>query len=179
MPDYNCVRVSEDGLAMQLVGDGVKLVGEDELVSGGGARQAAGGSSLASQAFVTSFTKKYSQLAERSPVYAELRNLIDMTIAAAFIQDQDYYGKSGWKMELLGDEQAFSVKTYNAPRQVESAVAAIWRGHRLMTPIGGGVQIEPARALWSENVLGDENEKVATLRSDIEPELADGQWWWD
>ena len=39
MPDYQCVRVSEDKLAMELVGDGVKLVGEDELVSASGERR--------------------------------------------------------------------------------------------------------------------------------------------
>ena len=33
VPDYQCVRVSEDNLAMELVGDGVKLIGEDEMVT--------------------------------------------------------------------------------------------------------------------------------------------------
>ena len=60
-PDYECVRVSEDRQAMQLVGDGVKLIGEDELVTAAGQRHAAGRSSAASQAFVSSFTKKYSR----------------------------------------------------------------------------------------------------------------------
>ena len=45
VPDYQCVRVSEDNLAMELVGDGVKLVGEDELVT----RQAASGRRPAGQ----------------------------------------------------------------------------------------------------------------------------------
>jgi len=178
-PDYSCVRVSEDGLAMELVGDGVKLVGEDEMVTAGGGRRSVTASNAASQAFVTSFTAKYSALAERSPVYSELRNVIDLAVAAAFIQQQDYYGKSGWKMELLGDEQAVSVRTYNAPQHVASAVNAIWKGHRLMTPIGGGVHVEPALALQPENLLPDENGNVAALRSEIEPELAAGQWWWD
>lgn len=178
-PDYNCVRVTEDGTAMELVGDGVKLVGEDELVSAGGARQAVTPSNAASQAFVTSFTAKYSALAEQSPVYAELRNLIDLLVAAAYIQEQDLYGKAGWTMDLLGDEEAFSVATYNAPRRVESAVAAVFKGQRLMTPIGGGVHIEPARALLPENRLADEDQKVAALREETAPELAEGQWWWD
>ena len=55
--------------AMELVGDGVKLVGEDELVSSGGGRQQTGASNKASQAFVMSFTRSYPQLAERSPYY--------------------------------------------------------------------------------------------------------------
>lgn len=36
VPDYECVRASADGLAMELVGDGVKLVGENELVTATG-----------------------------------------------------------------------------------------------------------------------------------------------
>ena len=179
VPDYNCVRTSEDGLAMELVGDGVKLVGEDELVAAGGARQSVARSNLASQAFVTSFTAKYSELADRSPVYAELRNLIDLAVAAAYIQQEDYYGKSGWDMGLLGNERELAVETYNSPRQVGSAVAAVWKGRQLMTPIGGGVQIEATKALRSENLLPDENDKVAKLRGETELELAEGQWWWD
>ena len=116
-PTTSACAATDDGLAMELVGDGVKLVGEDELVTAGGERQAAAaGANGASQAFVTSFTKKYPELAERSPVYAELRNVIDLAVAAAYIQQQDYYGKAGWKMALFGDEQEFAVETCNAPK---------------------------------------------------------------
>ena len=179
VPDYNCVRQSEDGLGMELVGDGVRLVGEDELVAAGGQRSVVSRSSGASQMFTTSFTKKYAELAAYSPVYAELRNLIDLVVAAAYIQEQDYYGKAGWTMELFGEESALAVETYTAPKQVESTVAAIWKGQRLMTPIGGGVQIEAAMALEPENVLSDEHGKVAELRRETAIELAEGQWWWD
>ena len=97
MPDYEAVRTSDDGLAMQLVGHGVKLVNASELVQVDGSRvELKNKSSRASMAFVLSFTKLYPELARRSPVYAQLRNLIDMSIAAAFIQDQDYYGQIDW-----------------------------------------------------------------------------------
>ena len=178
-PDYQCVRVSEDKLAMELVGDGVKLVGEDELVSSGGQRQGAARMNPASQAFVVSFTKRYPELAERSPVFAELRNLIDLVVAAAFLQKADYYGKAHWKMEFFGSEKAFPVETYSAPKMVGSAVAAIWKGNRLMTPIGGGVHIEPAEALTEENLLPDEKGHVAALRSETQLKLPQGRWWWD
>ena len=70
-PEYQCVRTSGDGLAMELVGDGVKVVGENELVAANGQRQASGYVDRASQAFVAAFTKVYSELADRSPVYAD------------------------------------------------------------------------------------------------------------
>ena len=51
VPDYECIRSGDNGMAMELVGDGVKLVGEEELVSSQGHRQGAGRSDAASQAF--------------------------------------------------------------------------------------------------------------------------------
>ena len=85
VPDYEAVSVSEDGNAFRMVGQGVKLVGEDELVSSDGTRKRAGGrANSASRAFTTDFTKKFRLIADRSPVYSQLRNLVDLTIAAAF-----------------------------------------------------------------------------------------------
>ena len=178
VPDYQCLRVTDDQFGVELVGDGVKLIGEDELVSSSGQRSAAG-SSRASQEFAHSFTKRYAELAERSPVYAELRNVIDLSIAAAFIQKQDYYGKAGWKAPVLGNEQAYSVERLSAPKQVESAVNAVWKGNRLTTPIGGGVRIEPSMALEKDNRLPDENGKVSKLRDSVKVNVPADRWWWD
>jgi hypothetical protein len=179
VPDYQCVRMSEDGTAMELVGDGVKLVGEDELVGGRGERTAARRSTGASQAFVHSFTQRYPVLADRSPVYAELRNLIDLAVLAAYIQQQDFYGKAGWNMPLLGSEKAIPVETYPAPKLVAPAINAVMRGSQLMTPIAGGVHIEAQMAIRPENLLPDEKASVSKLRQSVTPNLAPGQWWWD
>ncbi len=178
-PDYNCVRVTEDGHGMKMEGQGVKLVSEDELVAATGERAAAGTSNPASERFVKSFTQNYTALAERTPVYAELRNMIDLAIAAAFVQQKDYYGQAEWQPLVFANEQLFSVERYNTPKHVESAVNSIWRGNRLMTPIGGGVEIEPRQALESSNLLADEEGQVAETRESIKLELAEGQWWWD
>ena len=118
-------------------------------------------------------------MADRSPVYAGLRNLIDLSVAAAYIQKQDYYGKAGWKMEFFGSEQAMPTEMYNAPKQVESTVATVWRGAKLMTPIAGGVRIEALMAIKPENLLADEQGNVAKHHEDVKLKLAPGQWWWD
>lgn len=180
VPNYECVRVAGDELAMELVGDGVKLVGEDEVVRPDGARQQAGTGNRASQQFVQGFTKAYPQLAQKSPVYAQLRNLIDMLVAAAFMESHGYYDKAGWRMEVLGNEAVYPVETHNAPQKVASAVNSLWRGNTLMTPIGGGVMIEPRRALASESLLGDEDGKLQALHNEVDlSTLPKGSWWWD
>ena len=179
-PNYECVRVATDEMAMELVGNGVKLIGEDERVAADGTRVSAKRSDRASKAFVQEFTKKYSKLAEYSPVYAQLKNLIDMAIAAAFIQEQDYYGQAGWEMEVLLDESRFPVETYTVPKHVDTAANAVWKGNSLMTPVGGGVNLQPRQALLPENLLQDDNGELLKRRASVKlKDLAEGQWWWD
>jgi hypothetical protein len=178
VPDYECVRVSDDGLAMELVGDGVKLVGDDEVVGDDGVRRKAARVDKASQMFVTGFTKQYGQLARRSPVFAQLRNLIDVAIAAAYIKDNDLYTEADWNLGVLADESKVSVEHHPVARQVETAVASVWRGSQLMTPVGGGVHIEPELALGADKLLEDDG-KLHAVRVGTHLELADGQWWWD
>ncbi len=180
VPDYDCVRVSGDDLAMELVGDGVKLVGADEVVSAGGERHASANADGASKAFCTDFTKKYPQLAAVMPVYSQLRNLIDLSVAAAFIQQHDFRGKAQWPMTTFSEEATVPTETFTAPKTVESAVNAIWKGTHLMTPIGGGVTISPMQALDTSHLLKDDNGKVSEARSKLNLDnLPKGQWWWD
>jgi len=180
VPNYECVRVSEDHLAMHLEGEGVKLVGADELVLADGTRVGNGVVDRASKAFQNSFTAKYPALAKKVPVYAQMRNLIDMLIASAYIQQQDFYGKSSWDLGLLGDEKILSVEVYPEPKHVETAVNAVWKGSSLMTPIGGGVDIQPLTALMPKNLLTDTEGTVhQTRESTVLSDLVPGQWWWD
>ncbi len=179
-PNYECLRVAEDELAVQLEGEGVQLVGEDQLVQAGGNRVASGRVDRASQAFVQTFTQKYTELAAKEPVYAQLRNLIDMAIVAAFLQRYDYYGRVSWDMAVFASEDRFPVETYPEPKQVETAVNVVWKGMTLMTPVGGGVQIQPTMALSPGNLLQDEAGAVRQARAQIDiQQIEKDCWWWD
>jgi hypothetical protein len=180
VPDYQRVKVAADGNAAEFVGLGVKLVGEDEVVSASGGRASAGrGQNRASEQFTRSFTENYNELAEVAPVYAQLRNCVDLLVAAAFIEKHDLYGKAGIELGALGDESSFPVETLNPPRQAATAVNSMWKGNKLMTPVGGGVEIRAAQALESANVLPDDGE-VAKAHDAIDiTKLPASQWWWD
>lgn len=179
-PKYDYVKVSEDRTAMQLDGGGVELVGEDERVSAGGQRTRTGGMNRASRVFTSSFTKMYDDLADQYPLYADLRNVIDMSVAAAFIHEMDFYGKSGWSMDLFGDESQFPVERYAAPQRVEPVINAVRKNGLLMTPIGGGVNIQPRVALNSDRIKVDQDGEIQKTKESINlDQLADGQWWWD
>jgi hypothetical protein len=180
IPDYNCARVAADKLGLELVGDTVKLVSENQMVAADGSRAVSGRVNKASELFTTTFTKKYAELAARVPVFAEMRNLIDLAIAAAFINEQDFYGQSGWRAETFADENSLAVETYNTPLQVETVCTAVWKGNRLFTPVGGGVTIHPRQALASRNLLADEDGKISELRETVDlKDLPADRWWWD
>ena len=179
-PDYQRISVNHGETAMQLVGDGVKLIGANERVEADGTRNKTTAVDRASSNFTRTFTEKYSQLAEKSPVFAQLRNLMDMSIVAAFIKEMDYYGKAGCDFALFNDESKLPIGTWQAPTHVEPMVNAMYKDGQLATPIGGGVTIQPRLAMSYENMHVDEEGKVDAARDAVKVDrLSDGQWWWD
>jgi hypothetical protein len=180
IPDYNCARVAADNLGLELVGDTVKLVCEDQAVADDGSRAVSSRRNTASEAFTKSFTQHYPELAAREPVFAEMRNVIDLAIVAAFIHKQDLYGKADWKAATFNDEASLKVETYEAPLQVETVCTAVWKGTSLITPVGGGVSIRAQQALQTANALPDEDGQISELRESIDlKDLPAGRWWWD
>jgi len=178
-PNYDCVKVNEQGNAISLEGSGVKLVAADESVTAGGKRSVKGGANVASRRFCASFTKEYEKLSAKATVFGELRNLIDMSITAAFIQKAGLYAKANWDMSTFSDEQKFPIEIYPAPEKVNPVVNAVVKRGQLMTPIGGGVNIQPRVALNSDKVTVDAEGEIKSVRDSITFDLTDSQWWWD
>jgi hypothetical protein len=165
---------------MELVGDGVKLIAENEVVGTSGERNVVEGSlDPGSAAFTSSFTQKYPQIAKQALVFAQLRNWIDMLICAAHIQQEDFYGKSGWSMTFFGNEEKYPLETFVAPKEVEPVVGvARYRGLTL-APVGGGIEIDAEIALSEEHAKPDGNGNVANRQKQVALNLPDGVWWWD
>lgn len=176
--DYSAVKVSPDNTALKLEGTGVKLVSESEHVRKDGSRESAKKGDKASEGFTTEFSQKFEKIADSIPVFHEMRNLFDLSVAAAFIQSSDLYAQADWKAETFSNERAFRVETVQAPKQVEPAVHPMWRGSTFMAPIGGGVHISTKTILSKDSRTAD-----ATLnqnRGAAAPTNIDAsQWWWD
>ncbi len=178
--NYSGVKVSPDSSVLKLEGNGVKLVGEDERVDRAGNRsKSTKAADPASKAFTREFSEKFEKLAEVTPVFYDMRNLFDLSVCCAFIQEQDFCGQAGWDLGCLGDENRLKVEIANAPRQVETAVNAIWRGSRLMTPIGGGVLISARKLATSDSIEQDSALNATQSMASAPGSLAANQWWWD
>lgn len=178
--DYSSIATNEEGTAMHLKGQGVKLTGELEGVTKSGTRTRTGVSGdPASKTFTQEFTQKFDQLAEVSPVFYEMRNLFDVSIAAAFIQDRGLYAKSGWDQGVFADESKFSVDKADVINQVESAINAVWKDSQLITPIGGGIHIAARKLVDPSRVKVDKQIDANREKLSAPADLAADQWWWD
>ena len=180
-PNYECVRVAEDRLAMELVGQGVQLNSEDKVVGADGRLLNAGAvTNQASDQFAASFTDKFEDIAFRQPVFGQMRNCIDLLVAAAYLQREDFYGQAGWEARTLLSEKALPTRTENTPKQAPSAANSVWKGNRLLTPAGGGVSILPHQALAEQNLLKDDgaSSQAREGASTILPKDS-ARWWWN
>ena len=81
--------------------------------------------------YSTSFTRKYAEIARVSPLFAQMRNQIDMLVAAAYIRNEDFYGQAGWHAETLLDEAELPAETLPKPQRVQCVVNTIWKRNRL------------------------------------------------
>ncbi len=179
-PNYDCVRVTDDRLAMQLVGQGVQLQTEDNVIGPDGKLIATGAKpSRASELYTTAFTKKYPEISEASPVYTQLRNMIDLVVAAAFMCREDYYGRADWRLGVFADERALPVETLANPKNVPAAVNVVWKGSRLLAPAGGGVSILPDQALESDRLFADSDGKLSAKHEQLRAGIDAKRWWWD
>ena len=153
---------------------------QDKLIGADGSLVAAGTKpNKASELYTLSFTRKYPEISAASPVYAQLRNAIDLAITAALIRRHDYYTRSDWRAELLRDEGRYAIETLPVPQRVNCVVNSLWKGSRLFTPAGGGVSIRPDEALEAENLLPDDKQAVAAQRGQLSSPADAGRWWWD
>jgi hypothetical protein len=180
-PKYNGVFVNSSETALRLdTANTVELVpAEDRLDAAGRKVEVKEKSNKASRNFCYSFTKEFDRLAAKDSLFGELRNLVDLTVAAAFIQRMDLYGKAGLSLGVLGDESAVPTQRYNAPTHIEPVVNIARRNGAFSAPIAGGVNIQPQAAFVSES-LQTEEISVDELQGQAKlSNLADGQWWWD
>ena len=179
-PNYDCVKVTPDMLAMELIGQGVQLLGEDKLIGDDGSLAAAGARpNKASELFTKSFTAKYPEISTVCPVYTQMRNMIDLVVAAAFIREQDYYARAAWKPGTLADEASLPVETLANATQVMCAVNSQWKGSRLFTPAGGGVSIRADQAIAPNRLYPDRDGKLADRYKLVGKRIPALRWWWD
>ncbi len=182
VPLYEGLYRSEDRLAFQLVGQRAQLLSQDELTNATGERFAAATTRLTTQAFSKGFTEKYAALANESPVFAELQNLIDWCVLTALIDRERLIDKISWNPGVFADAERLPHEVGPVPKEVP-AMVNIKRvsGSSIVGLIAGGVTIHPGKIVSPNAIKTDPALRLDIQRTDAIPkERPTAQrWWWD
>jgi hypothetical protein len=181
VPYYNKFVKSADGLAYRLSGQRAQVLSQEEAVDGGGDRSNAATTRVSTQKWAKHFTEKFPELAGKSPVFAELQNLIDLAVVAALIKKDRLADKVHWKHGLFFDEQQATTARHNVPRQVPSLSNFRTRGSSVIGLVGGGVTINPMETARYLEFSADTEGEVNRLRTAVRTHDPSEKhpWWWD
>jgi hypothetical protein len=177
--NYQSIESSPDESAFELVGQGVRVLSENELLAQQGRRVHTGQSDPLNRQFAESFTAHFTELAAKYPVYGELRNIFDLAMTVALIQNEGLAERVKWSPTLFTSREELPLPQAAVPRQVETVINhRVVNRTQIIAGVSGGVMVAP------EDVLRESRTSDSNLRPDQKDaspaqKVDAGAWWWD
>ena len=121
-------------------------------------------------------TSRFPQLARRIPVFADLENLVRLTVASEIALHAPLAASQArWHSRVLIDPDRFRRRTSPAPRRVPSlASVRKGRGRNWVLSVSGGVKVEPPPVRRKD--FGRIDRQLVRTKHHTP---TSGSWWWD
>ncbi len=177
--NYDAIHHSESNDAFELVGQGARVLSENEMLAERGQRVHTGLSDNLNRQFAESFTANFADLARKYPIYGELRNIFDLAMAVAIIQKEGLAQKVSWKPGLLVNGEKLRLPHRNVPREVETVINhRVINQRTILAGVSGGVMVAPSDVL-KQSSKNDSTGNTIERAPTPPKELAAEAWWWD
>jgi len=178
--NYSSLAATDGRDAFELKGSGVKVLSENEMLNQRGERVQTGASDEPAMRFAETFTKHFDKLSAKYPIYAELRNIFDLSLVAAVMQSHDLPGQVGWHMTHFGPGGDHTPALGPAPTEVDTVIHHRLIGNKVIAVASGGVRVDARELAGREAVKTDTYGQMAGERRASTPqELPRRAWWWD
>lgn len=177
---YESVQHSEDRNAFEVRGSSVLCQSENQFVNSQGGRVQTGKADATNQMFAANFTEHYADLAQRDPVFADLKGVFDLALVAALIRYEGIDERLGWDEGVFAVNGAFRPAAYNVPREVDTVVNhRVYGGRDVVVQVAGGVRADLMSVLTNPE-LSQQSPRLGSLAQNSRAsELPEGRWWWD
>ncbi|MEQ8210138.1 MAG: DUF1598 domain-containing protein [Lacipirellulaceae bacterium] len=153
----------------------VQVLSENELLAARGQRVHTGQSDELNRRFAESFTKHYSTLADKYPLYAELERLFELSMTLEVIRSQGLVEQIGWTPTVFVDGRRMGLPAVKTPQAVETVINhRVIRRKHIIAGVSGGVWIDAGKRV---NVQAESSGSLAELAE--RPDDAGINWWWD
>lgn len=194
--NYDDVVTSADRTAFSFNGTGVKVLSETEFINDGGERIHTGTSHGPTKGFARDFTDHFDKLANKYPVYRQLKNVFDLALVASLIRREDLTGKTYWHRtyfaspepgssdltyQVRKDRTAVQVDTVLNEKVLTACKQSSRVKHRLIG-VSGGVSYDVDDILRKEYTLEYTPQSEQSLAGSVQKGAPDAQqknWWWD
>ena len=168
--NYDPVAHDEDFKVWKLSGQGVKTLTEQDFVDEAGQVRRDGTKNPQAEAWANSMTELYPELSRQMPIFADLRNAMDMVVIGTLISQQRLEDAAG--LDLAGLRADDSATGYEVPRTLQPQCSFIKGRAGWVVTASGGVDIASFEVV-SHQVLDQ------TLASVAKPAPATAAWYWD
>ena len=172
---YEPVAKDEQGHVWQIRGQGVRTLTEESKFDQNGKKSQTGTQNRFAKKWADGMTERFEELSKAEPAFRELRNMMDLSVAAAIIRREGLADKVGMAIpSILGlTEASVSTPSYSVPKTVPAECSFVRISQSWLVSASGGVQVDSwSVAEKTEAANLGEVAKVATNRtSDV--------WWWN
>ncbi len=174
--DYDALAKSEDGLAWKLSGQGVKTMTEQDIVAADGTVKGAGKTDKLAELWATKMTESFNELSREMPVFADLRNVMDLTVVATLITQERLAERAGLDLAVLnGQTEAIEPASHSVPKSVDPQCSFIRGRNGWVVTASGGVDLNAFEVV--ENQTTDA--AVSETRSTAIAAASSDRWWWN
>ncbi len=160
-PKYEPLLKDAEGLTWELRGSGVQGMTEQDA-------------DLVAKRWAQLLTDNYRALSDELPIFAKLRNCMDLAVIAALIVNENLTERAGYSIPLLLDAKQIEVAHYHVPKTVASLGSYVKKGRGWIISVSGGVDVDA----WSVLEKIEISEDVSAFRAKSFSKTGT-HWWWD
>lgn len=172
--DYQPLGKSEDGLAWELRGQGVKCMTEDEIVTKTGEVEQTGRVNPVAQAWADNMNENYEALAAKMPIFGDLRNAMDLCVVAALIDKENMAEHVGLEAPMIfSKESQVKIGGWPTPKTIDTECSIMKSGRSWIITASGGVQVDS----WSVAETTVTDAKVGEVRQQASANEPKGFAW--
>lgn len=174
--NYDALSRSEDGLTWKLSGQGVKTLTEQDIVQADGTVKGAGKQDKLAAQWAEKMTESYVELSKEISVFADLQNLMDLSVVATLIDEEKLDDTADLDLTVLkGRQGAVQLTSYTVPKAVDPQCSFV-RGRTGWTvTASGGVEINAHEVIRNQAA----NDQIGDVRASSLAANDQALWWWN
>jgi hypothetical protein len=180
--EYDAVFHTANNLAFELDGQGVRVATAPTATSNTSGKKTKGPiAAPAARQFATSMTRYVDDTAARLPVFAELQNLVGLSVVAELIAERRRDDEGSWSPNEFLNKAAYKVATARVPKSVPSlANYRLVKNRHWLISVSGGVEINPRTIIGrtARKEAPTKRRLAETRNANRVPKDAE-RWWWD